>query len=116
MSRCVRPSASCARSSPPSDQPGGWFETGRAAVWKTAARFLCSQPEDGRAVLSCPHESRGVYNVPHGVYNVCGEDGDCYPVLIHTRFIDRVSSCCPRSCLLYTSDAADERSSVDLGG
>ena len=22
----------------------------------------------------------------------------------------------PRSCLLYTSDAADERSSVDLGG
>ena len=23
---------------------------------------------------------------------------------------------CPRTCLLYTSDAADERSSVDLGG
>ena len=23
---------------------------------------------------------------------------------------------CPYSCLLYTSDAADERSSVDLGG
>src|SRR5678810_1112798 len=29
---------------------------------------------------------------------------------------DSNASDCDRSCLLYTSDAADERSSVDLGG
>ena len=39
----------------------------------------------------------------------------------HTVAIDRVArgaadSRCASACLLYTSDAADERSSVDLGG
>ena len=29
---------------------------------------------------------------------------------------DRLAGALPRRCLLYTSDAADERSSVDLGG
>ena len=29
---------------------------------------------------------------------------------------DRLERVAPRPCLLYTSDAADERSSVDLGG
>ena len=31
-------------------------------------------------------------------------------------FDDRLENRCPIGCLLYTSDAADERSSVDLGG
>ena len=37
---------------------------------------------------------------------------DAEPVLSHSRQVRR-SRCI---CLLYTSDAADERSSVDLGG
>ena len=32
------------------------------------------------------------------------------------RFAGSGSGTAPSSCLLYTSDAADERSSVDLGG
>ena len=32
------------------------------------------------------------------------------------RIADLVHSTVPENCLLYTSDAADERSSVDLGG
>ena len=35
---------------------------------------------------------------------------------LHLLHIIRVSSDECRCCLLYTSDAADERSSVDLGG
>ena len=34
----------------------------------------------------------------------------------HGRSVARAGRGVKRSCLLYTSDAADERSSVDLGG
>ena len=37
-------------------------------------------------------------------------------VLQRVRLLDRVMADVYGPCLLYTSDAADERSSVDLGG
>src|SRR5678816_4901319 len=65
----------------------------------------CSTPSpQGAAVTACP---------PHvGCWRPAGA---LYPFSA-TRF--QVAICHPSSgtCLLYTSDAADERSSVDLGG
>ena len=56
----------------------------------------------------------------------CGQSwNDPYPVadggrnILYTAFTDRPKHLDPAqsyTCLLYTSDAADERSSVDLGG
>ena len=36
--------------------------------------------------------------------------------MVYKKFIKRVIDLILSTCLLYTSDAADERSSVDLGG
>ena len=58
---------------------------------------------------------------------MCIRDSDCVDqeVDLHDRHAEDTRShqdehlshlCQPRTCLLYTSDAADERSSVDLGG
>src|SRR5678816_982009 len=45
---------------------------------------------------------------------MCIRDRCCAPRLTSSTTASRCNWC--TSCLLYTSDAADERSSVDLGG
>ena len=48
------------------------------------------------------------------VFTVVGSE-ECFSDVLHDRIRQfRIERRCP--CLLYTSDAADERSSVDLGG
>ena len=79
--------------------------------------FFFFQAEDGIRDLV---RSRGLGDV----YKRQGQE-----VLVHRKqerrqlLLARASAMCPsghhearRACLLYTSDAADERSSVDLGG
>src|SRR5262249_21041081 len=83
-SRCDRPSASCARSFRPSDQPRRLVRDGRAAE-KHRGPFSCYQ----QLLFGCEY-------CPPCVNKRCGEDGDCCPVLIHTRLFDRSSACCPR--------------------
>jgi hypothetical protein len=81
MSRCDRPSASCARTFRPSDQPRRLVRDERAAEKHRGPFLLC--------VNTCQHR-------PQSVNNRCGEDGDCFPVLIHTRVFNHPSACCPR--------------------
>ena len=38
------------------------------------------------------------------------------PIILISALVNRIVSPQSLTCLLYTSDAADERSSVDLGG
>ena len=45
-----------------------------------------------------------------------GPGEEANPVAAHTRSIAAKLRAQGMACLLYTSDAADERSSVDLGG
>ena len=78
---------------------------------------VCFQAEDGIRYLV---RSRGLGDV----YKRQGEE----PIERHPRLLSTWPLCCGgrpcfgvlaelfRICLLYTSDAADERSSVDLGG
>ena len=88
--------------------------------------FLCGflmllifffQAEDGIRDLV---RSRGLGDVykRQGLLPRPGGAGRTEPAGRHTRrVVDPIASLDdPRSCLLYTSDAADERSSVDLGG
>ena len=58
----------------------------------------------------CIRDRAGGYQVPVLLYNIVSDEKK-----IKSRFY----RCHPVNgslCLLYTSDAADERSSVDLGG
>lgn len=56
--------------------------------------------------LSYPRKTVYVNNVPQSVNKVCGEGGDCYPVLIHTRLFDHLPPHYPRSGSLETHEAA----------
>ena len=79
--------------------------------------FVFVQAEDGIRDLV---RSRGLGDVYKRQINNPPDrtrKGTCYYLRIFVE--DRYSPCNldrPSSCLLYTSDAADERSSVDLGG
>ena len=60
------------------------------------------------------YKRQAVQRVPHlGAQRVTGAETTRHPTLLDHRSGQRVPH---RRCLLYTSDAADERSSVDLGG
>ena len=79
--------------------------------------FFFFQAEDGIRDLV---RSRGLGDVykRQGVAAVISSGAVisiCLPSTSASRQ-SRSRSRAPRSCLLYTSDAADERSSVDLGG
>src|SRR5712672_331679 len=87
MSRCDQPSASCARSFRPEramlvgSRSAGHGDT-------TVARFLC-----------CEH-------YPRSVNNRCGEGGECFPVLIHTRFLYQQPDAHPQPGIQGTTDAS----------
>ena len=78
--------------------------------------FLC-QAEDGIRGLVRSRGLGDVYKRQAGGLNVsqiAGKDG---PVDFDEMVAGaRAGMARPKGCLLYTSDAADERSSVDLGG
>src|SRR5678815_780105 len=68
-----------------------------------------TQPPDP-AITALRHVTGGRYSIMHRV----GEGG-----MANVYYALHVALDCPvvvKVCLLYTSDAADERSSVDLGG
>ena len=43
-------------------------------------------------------------------------EGEALATLVVNKLRGVLNVCAVKACLLYTSDAADERSSVDLGG
>ena len=92
-----------------------WHETlfGRVAV----CCFFFFQAEDGIRDLVRSRGLGDVYKRQPDVVNSAIESMLLFD-LVSTH--DGRSSGCPKQrkycCLLYTSDAADERSSVDLGG
>ena len=75
------------------------------------------QAEDGIRDLV---RSRGLGDVYKRQADECAVDfehADSHERLIRLMLLDRVGAAhLVYPCLLYTSDAADERSSVDLGG
>ena len=79
--------------------------------------FLCFQAEDGIRYLV---RSRGLGDVYKRQIRKLTSDPDAKHLRkARSHSISSFSARAPnlrRSCLLYTSDAADERSSVDLGG
>ena len=79
--------------------------------------FFFFQAEDGIRDLV---RSRGLGDVykRQDKYNSCSfSNYNNYIFCCWYKYFDRMcKSKYSRSCLLYTSDAADERSSVDLGG
>ena len=81
--------------------------------------FVCLffQAEDGIRDLV---RSRGLGDVykrqHHGCSPQPGHPLDGRPAQVHAHHLDYVLAGFVGFCLLYTSDAADERSSVDLGG
>ena len=67
-------------------------------------QYTVRVPEDRDGFAAALREE---YQVGSGMF---------YPVPNHQLTPFRVDVELPETCLLYTSDAADERSSVDLGG
>ena len=79
--------------------------------------FFCFQAEDGIRYLVRSRGLGDVYKRQHEVDADAGSDPRPDPELLgllrkEAGFARNLA----KSCLLYTSDAADERSSVDLGG
>ena len=80
-------------------------------------RFFCVQAEDGIRVLV---RSRGLGDVykrqPNDRGNTRPPAGNPHGRARGQHQTAHGETTRPPTCLLYTSDAADERSSVDLGG
>ena len=75
------------------------------------------QAEDGIRDLVRSRGLGDVYKRQVPKENVLGEVGKGYKIAIETLNEGRIGIAAQMvGCLLYTSDAADERSSVDLGG
>ena len=81
------------------------------------------QAEDGIRDLVRSRGLGDVYKRQGEAFAVVAESGQVRAVLDEDRAVDltshaaqHVDVAAPHACLLYTSDAADERSSVDLGG
>ena len=92
----------------------------RYVVWVFFFFFFCCvfcQAEDGIRDLV---RSRGLGDVYKrqaiGMVNIIPQDIGRVILNLITNAFYAVSTMTPYPCLLYTSDAADERSSVDLGG
>ena len=92
---------------------------GIGAVYNSRALYCCLffQAEDGIRDLVRSRGLGDVYKRQHPAH-ACGAR------VLRAKASPKIESISPvvpdvtswRSCLLYTSDAADERSSVDLGG
>src|SRR5678815_5845803 len=72
--------------------------------WAYCARYLPGNPTAGLSLKKI----RQLYRDADAILNVCGTQEFNDDLLVSDRIL--------YICLLYTSDAADERSSVDLGG
>ena len=90
--------------------------------------FVCFQAEDGirdlvrSRGLGDVYKRQPIATIPRAGFAICGpgsrrrsipgKPSNCR----HGTMVETSGSAASQSCLLYTSDAADERSSVDLGG
>src|SRR5678809_405221 len=101
------------------------LQAGASLCIDLAAAFIASSPASALAALACfvfmgctplvdvlttrtlDNSGELAYSKPEGT-----SSQSSVPVFNTSG----LSNTCTRSCLLYTSDAADERSSVDLGG
>src|SRR5678815_3462475 len=77
--------------------------------------FLLTGVYGTRLAFEFPHDSRATAGIALigyslGIYPLLSLWLGAYPA------VPTFGAPCPTTCLLYTSDAADERSSVDLGG
>ena len=79
--------------------------------------YFFFQAEDGIRDLVRSRGLGDVYKRQVSIYTgvTCDDDVFLGPSCVFTNVINPRSAV-NRNCLLYTSDAADERSSVDLGG
>ena len=93
------------------------WSTGHLRLHSVIGLYFCFQAEDGIRYLV---RSRGLGDVYKRQVLYLPLLLLCLPgttsAQLSTSSTDDVLAALPSSCLLYTSDAADERSSVDLGG
>ena len=84
-------------------------------TWYVSIFFF--QAEDGIRDLVRSRGLGDVYKrqVNHGAF-LAGDDLVPEIVVLVQVGLEQIAFNCGKGCLLYTSDAADERSSVDLGG
>ena len=86
-------------------------------IWTYLLIFFFFQAEDGIRDLVRSRGLGDVYKRQRENFANMQNKYDLVLLLNYTKnFISNLEKCHINICLLYTSDAADERSSVDLGG
>ena len=94
-----------------------WSCTGKSIACDSSVILFFFQAEDGIRDLVRSRGLGDVYKRQHDDVAICHRSR-LGPKLAHCHHsgLSGPQQSWGRSCLLYTSDAADERSSVDLGG
>src|SRR5678816_29616 len=101
-------------------QPSARAQNPPRTLGTAVERFLVSIDHDLRQAKLRPELDARLFKIQRGNHGRVALQQQLERFVIHEGTVfDRIVSSAQRvldACLLYTSDAADERSSVDLGG